>query len=810
MKMTWKVKQFFIAYMVCIFTAHAAQIDLVTYYGNSGGIVGAINQSTDQINGKVVCPSNPTPGCDFSADTGFNNNNTIDSTDDYYTGDLTIRTNDVFTMIAAWNWNKDTGGEDTVTITGTLPTTKGKHYYEWVELTGLCDPILSSISADRQTIVCVRKEFDIENKDNKAEDLALNVRVLGGAPHGVKPGDITFSISADQATTKSDSTDGNSLTVTASPRWNIQKGIYKAWSGETMMIHGVETKGWIVDYTFTIESDEVNGETDSVNPIVGNESMGEDATFTFSDDMSGLTPNAVIADCSMNGRYRERDGYTGSGNPVSCMGSGCLPGHAKDENGNNTLEDNIRALKAEQEVTCTQVGNSIDIEVKHVNATLNHYPTKGYYQTILPINRAIAAIGSIYIFIPLEDVRLGNDNTLGTSDDGRYALTNRLTNFDPTTPTGNSNFAGETESEEDNTHAITLYHTSGYWNKYYRGIHSPSAIQSLWGDIWTFPGSSTRSGDGLITKETEFSSYLYAINTGGASYTEDTFCDVIDAYRLKIQPTQDNTQYTYIRSVTSSAIYAGKPEWPVMFRIHYEGDDTNFTARNGPDAIPYKVEYANTYVDKRFLPSQGGDTSADVRETIKTECTDPSVVWSEDFDAVINSSETLHGEKLGVTKVRISLKPGYEHTPGADARIWINHKVRDIDLAVGQAMQSGDIIVDYAAHKFSGENWSLPTYKPGVYPGVHSGNYGDRVMFSSAKVRIKKFQSRNAATVGNDVTYTLKMTYTNDSGNTGESGDVKVTDVLPKGLTYVTGSAVPSTIYHDPIIGNCSDVLDIN
>ena len=210
-----------------IVTTQAAQIDLVTYYGNSGGIIGAINQSTDKINGRVVCAANPTAGCDFSAETGFNNNNTIDPTDDYYAGDLLVRTNDAFTMIAAWNWNKDTGGDDTVSITGTLPTTNvngtNKHYYEWVELTGLCDPVLSSISADKQTIVCVRKDFDIDNKGNKAEDLALNVRVLGGTPHGATPGDIRFSISADRATDKSDSTDGNSLRVTASPRWNFTK-----------------------------------------------------------------------------------------------------------------------------------------------------------------------------------------------------------------------------------------------------------------------------------------------------------------------------------------------------------------------------------------------------------------------------------------------------------------------------------------------------------------------------------------------------------------------------------------------------------
>jgi len=44
------------------------------------GHSGAINQTTDKINRKIICPSSLTAGCGFSANTGFNNNHTIDST----------------------------------------------------------------------------------------------------------------------------------------------------------------------------------------------------------------------------------------------------------------------------------------------------------------------------------------------------------------------------------------------------------------------------------------------------------------------------------------------------------------------------------------------------------------------------------------------------------------------------------------------------------------------------------------------------------------------------------------------------------
>jgi len=111
--------------------------------------------------------------------------------------------------------------------------------------------------------------------------------------------------------------------------------------------------------------------------------------------------------------------------------------------------------------TCTQNGNQISVQVEHVDATLDHYPTKDYYGRDLPKNRAIAAIGNIYIFVPLDDVKKGPDGQDGTDDDGAYATKNCLTDFDPTTPSGNSNFADNTESEKDNCYSRTLYYAAG-------------------------------------------------------------------------------------------------------------------------------------------------------------------------------------------------------------------------------------------------------------------------------------------------------------------------------------------------------------
>jgi hypothetical protein len=810
-KMRSLLRQIMIAVLVLGGALYGADIAVTTKYGKTGGIIGPLNNTTDKVNGRTICPSDPTNGCDFSDDPGFNNNNTVDdSSDDYYTGDLLVRTNDNFQAIAAWNWNGNAGGdEEQVTITGTLPTTNGQAYYEWAAIPGSCDPQGSSISDDGQTIVCVRKDFDKNDAGTSAEDLIFNVRVRGGTPNGAQPGDITFKVEAPQATAVEDTTDGNSLTVTAAPRWNIDLSRHGTYAGEEFDIDGDGTpeKGWIIDYKFYIESDEVSGETDDVNPIVGNESMGSDATFTFTDDLSGMPAGSTLIGCGFTGGYDRPnqtpdgdsgDGYNAGNDPLSYYGPGSIYG-------NNYPERHILQLKNEQNLTCVQNGNSISITAKHIDATLDHYPTKAYNGDDLPVNRAIAALGNIYIFIPLESVKKGEDGQEGTNDDGEFTTRNKLTGFDPTTPSNNSNFGDETESEKDNDYALKLYYASGSWSKRFRGGGSVNYNGRDHLDyVYGWPGTGDRTGDGMVTSSAEFSTYLVTSNSGGTPFTEDTTCDVIDAYRLKIQPIKDNTVYHDI-----SNRFTGNPDVP--YRYYIWGDEGNYTdgvdhSGYNPDdiPIPYIVEYATTYVDDSFLPSKGGDTTVNHSAEIERECTDASVQWTTDFEEAMNGP-------IGITKVRFRLKPGVEVPSGGGIAIWVNHKIREQDLVTNASMNNNDLIVNYAGHKFNYNEWYWPTYIPGTYPGTHSGWGGDRVIYTGPKVRIKKAGNRDGASPGDSVIYTLSMSYTDDIGSKGNFGNVKIVDALPKDFNYVQGSTVsadPNDPFGDPVVGTCNDVED--
>ncbi len=735
-----RIIKFFTIYLLFALSLDAANIKIITKYGKTGGIAGRLNTTSDKINGRLVCENNPTAGCDFANNPGWSDNGTPnDGSDDTYSGDLLVRTNDLFEVVAAWSWNGNPdANEDTVTLKSTLP-----QGYEWSDLPGSCDASLSSLSEDRKSIVCVRKDFDKNQVGTVAEDLTFAVRVLGSNQNGAKPGDISFEISAQNATTQSDNA-GASLTVTAAPRWNLQKSRYGHKSG--FEFNG--QKGFLIYYKYYVEVDEVNGETDDAPAYLGSESMGADATFIFKDDLSGVSPNAKLYDCLVDYGANSNDPY-----PYATT---------------TYPERSIATPKGTQKITCNQNGSLIDIKLEHVDATLNHIPRYDQVGRKLPVNRAIATIGAIRIFVPLDDVKNGKDGQPDTNDDGQLQTVNKLINFDPTAPSGNSNFGSLTESEKDNSYSLTLYYAKGGFSKGYAEKHG----------VWSYrEGGSAgwRTGDGLLSAGAVFASRLGYTNEGGIPFHNSIICDVFDANRLEVINVPAGSEH-YHRSGAFD-VYTG----------------------GGLDFNDLEFEYASTYVNDSWLPSKGGDLNVNHSSDIVKECSDSSVVWYSSLEEA-----KQHGLKT-VTKVRIKLKPGKVLDSGQNIYAWLNHKVRAKTLD-GQPLQNGDEIVNYATIKDDDyfTSWYQTSYIPHEYPNPPEGWAGDRVTYSGGKVRIEKSVNKNNFEPGQKALFTLNPSYTNDTGSQQQS-TVVIKDMLPVGLHYVPSSAQNAS---EPTIGTCNDIND--
>ena len=751
----------------------AATVTMTARYGKTGSLAGNLNSVNDMVNGRNICSAantnaNVAPGCDMSHNAGLNDNGTVnDPSDDYYEGDLIVRTNDSFEAIAAYSWNGTAGGaEEQVTITGTLPAGKG---FIWDGIPGFCKLPESLLSVDKKTITCFKQDFDTNNVGSFAEDLSFSVKVEGDAVNGSTPGYVAFSIEtpsnvnapSTDTTQTANGTDEDLIIVTASPRWNIDKsggaGYYTLQYGQTNPI--TNELGYIIWYNFMIEVDEVAGEVDNpINPSLGNEALfgGSDATVTFTDDLSNISPNAVLATWSDTGCDMT---HSNSDEPYA------VP--------NATYPDrSVSAPNAPLAVTCTQSGSNVAVSVEHIDGTLTNAPTKTQTGALLPVNHKIAAIGTIKVFVPLSDVEKGANgvDNGGNGDDGELVTTNCITNFNPLGISNTENFNGTPESEADNCRSLTLYASRGNWSKSYRRGWSdrPSQAQE-WGDgtlNWWHPptdASLVMSGEGTATAGSVWGTYTVYTNAGGTDIAAPAICDVIDIETYTMELLDPN--------VDDSSTFVDDTKHTV---------DLNYaTTETVPDiTVEYAIGYVGTWPPNPNAPA--GDTVA-------KECNATSITWYPDYVAA-KAAADIAGTDVSKVRLTAPMLPVQKIMA-----MRIKHKARTNYFTSGNPIPNKTLLVNYATYKSaltSNQYYANNPYTPKDADQAHTGGYhGDRLIMQGAKVRIVKEMTPTNVSPGSEAKVTLTPSFTVDSP-LQQTSTVKIIDLLPNGLSYKNGSTL--------------------
>ncbi|VAW32809.1 internalin, putative [hydrothermal vent metagenome] len=774
--------------------AYSVTLNLTTKYGQTGGLRGNLNSIGNQVNGQAICTQNNTnaniePGCDMFSDPGYvaGGNTPVD---DSYTGDLVVRTNDNFELIAAWAWTLDVGETfpDEITLTSTLPA--GTNFI-FDGIPGSCDAILSTLSADGKTISCVRTGFDTNGVGSYAEDLAFAVRVEGDALNGDTPGPLSISITDTVGTGPVvDGTEATSLVITAAPRWNIDKspafGHYITQAGQQ---DDLGNAGWYVWYNFSIEVDEVTGETDSpINPALGNEALfgGTNATVTFTDDLSGVSPNARLVTWENSSAFTpinnacDMDSNYSNGNEPFTVFNAANP------------ERSIQAAPGVMNVTCTQTGTSVAVTVTGIDGTLTNAPTHNRVGGLLPVNRNIAAIGVMRVFVPLSDV---------VAAGGSLVTENCVTDFDPDGMSGGSNFGINTESEMDNCRSLTLHASAGSWDKNYRKGWSDRAAEALkWGGGgWWFPptdASLVESGDGFVTSNGVWGTYTTFVNTGGSPFTNLTLCDVIDTetYEMTIiDPANDYA--TAGTGVFDQTIHA--------VDLLHDNTETN---------AGLSIEYATGYVGS-WPPDPLVAPSTAPTDEVVDECSDPGITWYPD----LVTAEATDGAP--VSKVRISVP---SLIAGNRMTMRIKHTARTSFLTSGLPIPNDQLLINHASYTRDGLTGTVGgdgrTWRAGDYIALDAsqsppnGGGGDRLIMVAAKVRVLKDMTPGTVSIGDTVTVTLSPSLTSDS-SLPVAGTIVIADLLPEGMNYNFGSttgtfgSVPTAYGEPTILSPTTDAL---
>ena len=774
-------------------SAYSAELTMITSYLNSGGVAGDLNTVGDEVNGNVICPAintnaNGVAGCDMSADVAYSDNGTPIATDDFYTGDLIVRTNDVFTVQVAFSWTKAIGeiGPDEVTLTGALPAGTG---FVFDSIPGYCDALGSSLSLDKKTITCVRKDFDTNNTGSYAEVSPFPVRVEGDTPNNTVPGDISFTIS--DTTGSPTATDGvedanpaNLLTVTAAPRWNIDKTRYTTLFGVT---DDLGNSGYEVRFNFSVEVDEVNGVTDTAVGQLGNEALlgGSDATITFIDDLSAVSPNAKLVTWDPQLFFTDSAYPTGL-NPCEMDNYSNIVYPSS----NATFPDrSVPVAAGVSTISCIPtIGDpsKIQITLQHIDGTLTNAPKKDTAGGLLSVRKAIAAVGTIRVFVPITDIELGLDGVANTADDGSLLVTNCITGFDPVGISGGDNFGGGPgvrESELDNCDSTTLFGKRGAAGKNFRkGWSDAPAEQADWGGVaWntkTDDATTVGTGDGVITHGGLFGTFQAYSNIGGTDIADPVLCDVIDTE-------------TYEMVAINATDYA-----TTLLDDSLHAVDLNYSTTASVPGIG--VEYGTGYVGS-WPPVSTADGSVQLR----AECNDPGV-WYPTLTAAIASNTGA------VSKVRVSATT----LPiGGVISMRIKHQARSTFLSTKNGHTAGDVIpentllVNYATFKNEITNniYADNAYLPLDSTQVHQvPSLGDRLIMVNARARILKAMTPSQVQPGNTVSVTLTPSFTTEAP-VSQTDNVTIKDLLPKGLAYINGTVTGA---YTPVGGVATNFLE--
>ena len=209
----------------------------------------------------------------------------------------------------------------------------------------------------------------------------------------------------------------------------------------------------------------------ALNPRIGSAAL--DSPITFSDVVSGISPNAFLHSCA------KQSDNSGNGGTISC--------------------------------TQNAAGQNIAVSVGNSNTTLSQWTTPP------ADNHFLTGTYQVFVFIPQTDVTSAPGQILST--------TNVLNNFDPNSTGGQSNFAAANESTTDNTVARSISALTGSFGvSYVKDYNNGNA-----NTVGTLVGSNR-----FVAVGETFAAQTSLNNNTGIPLNNVMMCNVLDNSKYSV------------------------------------------------------------------------------------------------------------------------------------------------------------------------------------------------------------------------------------------------------------------------------------
>lgn len=253
----------------------------------------------------------------------------------------------------------------------------------------------------------------------------------------------------------------------------------------------------IATFFFTINLARPYPYTTAGDTVRGVEPLGPRVTFT--DDLGGMPPGAVVTRCA---------------------------GVGSTSAGPNSGGGGLNGVTNSGQFVCAPDGT---ITITNADTSVTHFP-----RNYAPPPKVVSQ--QIDVAVPNSVIRRGVDGIEGTADDGSYPFVNRFVAFDPASPAGVSNFGDGTEDTSNNQ-------LSGV----YRIPIGIGAVIKRFGST---------SFDRRVSPGATLTATIESFNTN-ISVAGQTVCDVFDhtAYQLGAVPTHESGTDSFVIEYGHPATY---------------------------------------------------------------------------------------------------------------------------------------------------------------------------------------------------------------------------------------------------------------
>jgi len=429
---------------------------------------------------------------------------------------------------------------------------------------------------------------------------------------------------------------------------------------------------------------------------------------------------------------------------------------------------------------------SFSVALQGADLSGDRYPTQTVGGTDLTAGPYYVINHRVQIFIPFRSVDLADG--IAGNDTGTVYLSSLISDFDPSSPSGTSNFGTDNEpgyngalidGARSNNQLGTGHFrlvADGNFNK-----RSVSTVNDKATEYTASSSSNWHGGDGEVEAGQVHAGFVYVGNLGTTGFSNPNACDIFD------NTTQQLTDRGGVGATSGTYAYIGEYAYGGMDYTNYTVEYGNIDL-SGDDPLDANHDGTNDY------DTINGRYNGDWTKQSAARCDDNATSngWHTNPTQVAGGIDGVNAVRLVLSTA--AKAAGIVFEPTHQMRLVVPLKVRDRFVGGphnGVQIPVGTVLANFGA--FKSDNWS-PNWTQRAYtPAPESGNIdGDRVTFTRMKLVLDSHSispyaasGATASTIaGSQIIWQVDTALQSNSPVSGIAENVQIINVLPPEATY--------------------------